>query len=448
MAAVSTASSSTGTETAGDYPSQRYRAFVIAALFLAYFVAYLHRQVILIMIPALKADLHVNDTQVSLLAGLGTAALYIVAGIPLGRLADRTNRRNLVAIAVALWSLATVACGLATNYWELLAARMIVGLGEAALAPAAFSIMIDYYPPEQRGRAIGFMLTGTPLGSAAAVFGGGLFLPLYAAGTFHGIAPAGMSGWQALFITIALPGFLVAAMLMAIREPPRRGVGASLEAPPPLWPFLQRHALAFWSICAVFAGYSVIGYGVSTWTPTVLMRIYHFSPARAGAVCGLILLLCTVPATVGAGLLSDLLERWRGVRGRAMAPMFLTPPLALSLVWLALARDLPSTMCAFVLAYFLFSLGATSIPPALQAFLPNRLRGQALAVMGMVSILAGLGLAPTLIGAVNDYVFRDEMMLQVSIGAVNAVVAMLILLVAVGLPRVYAEACKAIGEAP
>jgi len=435
-------------DAAGVYPTGRYGAFVVAALFLAYFIAYLHRQVILILIPSLKVDLHVNDTQVSLLAGLGTTALYIVAGIPLGRLADRTNRRNLIVVAVALWSLATVFCGLARNFWELAIARMILGLGEAALGPASFSMLVDYFPPSQRGRAIALMQTGTPLGSSAAVFGGGLFMSLYASGTFAGLAPAGWPGWKELFILFALPGFVVAAVLLLVREPPRRGAGALSGAAPALWPFLRRHALAFWSLCVVFAGYSVIGYGVSVWTPTLLIRVHHFSMTQAGAVSGLILLLCSVPAYVAAGFLSDFLARWQGVRGRAMAPLLLTPVLAASLVWLAFAKDLTGTMCALVLAFFIFSLASTTLPPALQAFLPNRLRGQALAIVMLVANLAGLGIAPTLIGAVTDYVFRDEMMLQVSVGVVNAAVALLIMLVSIWMPRFYAEACRTVeGEA-
>ncbi|MBV9996135.1 MAG: MFS transporter [Caulobacteraceae bacterium] len=442
MAAVSTTSPSVEGDAGLDYPSRGYRVLVVAVMFLAYFMAFLHRQVILIMIPALKADLHVNDTLVSLLAGLGSVALFVVAGVPLGRLADRTSRRNLMWIAVALWSLAALVCGLVNNFWLLFVARMVVGLGEAALQPAAFSLLTDYFPPTQRGRAIALAQVGVPVGSSAAIFGGGLFMSLLASGAFAGLVPEGMRSWQALFIASALPGFVVAAMVAGLREPVRRGAGAAEVAAAPLWPFLRRHGLAFWTLALVYAGYAVTGYGVSLWTPTVLMRIHHFSPAQSGTVSGLILLLCSVPGYAGAGFLSDLLDRWRGPQGRAMAPLFLTPPLFAVLVWLALTNDLTSTMCALIASFFLFSLGSVTLLPALQAFLPNRLRGQGLAIVVLVGNVAGLGIAPTVIGAVNDYVFHDEMKLQVSVGLVNAAVAALIMLLAIGLPRFYAQACQ------
>lgn len=362
--------------------------------------------------------------------------------MPLGRLADRTNRRNLMVIAIAGWSLSTVFCGLASNFWELFIARMVLGLGEACLAPAAFSMLVDYFPPSQRGRAITLAQAGTPLGSATAVFGGGLFLSLYASAGLAAFAPAGWAPWKSLFVVSAVPGFLVAAAVALLREPPRHG--AAGEPAPPLWPFVRRHGAAFWTMCLVSTLYTAIGYSVVNWTPSVLMRIHHMAPAQAGLASSLILLLCSAPGNVSAGFLSDWLDRRRGAEGRAVAPMLLTPLLVIALAWLALSRGLASSLGALVLTFFLFSIIANTVWPALQAMTPSRLRGQALAIYLLFGNVAGLGLAPTLVGAMNDYLFHDEMMLQVSVGVVNGALAVAALVAAFALPRLYAETRRAI----
>ncbi|MBV9997438.1 MAG: MFS transporter [Caulobacteraceae bacterium] len=446
MVAIGAAPTSAATQETSAYPARRYAAGVVAVLFLANFVSYMDRQVILVMVPALRAGLRVNDTEVSLLGGIGTAALYAVAGIPLGWLADRTNRRNMIALAIAGWSLATVACGLASNFWELFVARMLVGLGEACLTPAAFSLIVDCFAPPERGRAIALMQAGIPLGSGGAMFVGGLLLSAFASGAFAGIAPAGWPGWKLLFIVYGLPGLLLAALVAALREPVRRELADAKVVDHPLWPFLRRHAPAIGLMCLLYASYSSIGFCINNWLPTLLMRIHHFSQAGAGAVSGMIIIFSSVPAFASAGFVSDLLYKLRGVRGRALAPMLLAPFLAAALAWLTLAPETTSTLVASFVALALVSLSSTTIWPAMQAILPNRLRGQVMAVALLIASLVGLGGAPTLVAVVSDYVFHDEMMLQVAVGVVCLGIVAIVLAAALTLPRFYVRTHHAVAE--
>jgi predicted MFS family arabinose efflux permease len=158
------------------YVSGRQAVHVVFVLLAAFIMAYLDRQIISLLLPSLKADLGVSDTQASLIQGMALASVYAFAGLPMGWIADHTNRRNLLIGGVVFWSLATLACGLADNFWQICAARMAVGLGEACLAPACISLMADYIRPSQRGRAVGVMMTGTSIGG-----GGSLFLGVAAA---------------------------------------------------------------------------------------------------------------------------------------------------------------------------------------------------------------------------------------------------------------------------
>lgn len=418
-------------------------AWLIGVLFLAWFMAFLDRQIVTLLLPSLKADLHVSDTQVSLIQGIAFASVYAVVGLPMGWLADRTNRRNLLVGGVAIWSLATMACGLATSFGELFAARMLVGLGEACLAPACVSMMADYFPPSHRGRAMGLMQAGTPIGSAGSLFIGGMLLTTLAQGAgplgalFDGWAP-----WKVVFLFIGAPGLIVAALVATLREPPRReqvSVGAAVGDPGILslvraWPGVI--GLFF----AVYTSIFVLGYAVSSWAPTVLMRVYQMAPREAGATYGLMLLLCSATAGIASGFLSDKLVRHRPLSGRVLIPVFALPFQIAALVVFTLATSLTVIIPALAVSTFFTSFTAASAYPALQDLAPSRLRGQLMALLLLVGNLVGLGCAPTLVALVTDRVFQDEMMLQRSTGLVGLGAATLAFVLCLALPRLYARA--------
>ena len=163
-----------------DYPDPVYAWYVLLILFLAYTVAYIDRQIMALLIEPIKRDLHISDTQVSLLIGFAFVIFYTFAGIPIGRLADKKNRRVIIATGIFFWSLLTAVCGLARNFWQLFLARIGVGIGESCLSPAAYSLIADYFPKSRRSMAIGLYSSGIYVGAGLALVVGGFVIQLIA----------------------------------------------------------------------------------------------------------------------------------------------------------------------------------------------------------------------------------------------------------------------------
>ncbi|MAK11339.1 MAG: MFS transporter, partial [Rhizobiales bacterium TMED83] len=186
----------------------RVRHYALAILVVVYTFNFIDRQILSILLQPVKDDLGLSDTAMGMLTGFAFAAFYATLGIPIARFADRSNRRNLVAWALGIWSLMTALSGLAQNFWHLLAARIGVGIGEAGCSPPAHSMIADYYPAEQRATALGIYSLGIPLGIMFGLFAGGWINELF--------------GWRAAFFVVGLPGILLALIVrFSLREPPR-----------------------------------------------------------------------------------------------------------------------------------------------------------------------------------------------------------------------------------
>ena len=168
------------------YPSRPYAWTVVAILIATAVLSYTDRQVLSLLVDPIRGELGISDTQVSLLLGTAFAVVYGIAGIPLGVLADRTSRRNLIFAGVLVWSCGTLACGFSHSFGQLFAARIVVGLGEAVLSPAAISLISDYFPPSRRGTAVGFFLSGIAMGIGAAILIGGGVLHVVELGVLAG----------------------------------------------------------------------------------------------------------------------------------------------------------------------------------------------------------------------------------------------------------------------
>ena len=206
------------------YPS-RSRAWTVVAILLATAVlSYTDRQVLSLLVDPIRHDMGISDTQISLLLGSAFAVIYGIAGIPLGYLADRISRRNLIFCGVSIWSLGTIACGFSQNFGEIFASRILVGLGEAALSPAAISLISDYFPPSRRGTAVGFFLSGIAMGSGVAILIGGGVLHAIELGTLAATPLAGYAPWRMVLLVIGGPGLLWALVILLIREPVRHGM--------------------------------------------------------------------------------------------------------------------------------------------------------------------------------------------------------------------------------
>ena len=205
-----------------SYPSSTSAWYAVVILTIAYVVSFLDRQLLSLVVPLVKRDLLLTDTQVSLLLGLAFALFYTTMGIPIGRLADKKSRRAIIAAGISFWCLMTAACGLAKNYTQLFLARVGVGVGEATLSPSSLSMIGDYFPKEKRGKALGLFNIGVSVGSGIAFIIGGQIIA-YVASRDNLILPiiGEIYPWQALFIMVGLPGLIVAALMMTVKEPER-----------------------------------------------------------------------------------------------------------------------------------------------------------------------------------------------------------------------------------
>src|SRR5690348_945619 len=271
------------------YPTRSYAWTVVAILIATAILSYTDRQVLSLLVDPVRADLHISDTQISLLLGTAFAVVYGIAGIPLGFLADRTSRRNLIFAGVLVWSLGTLACGLSRSFAELFAARIIVGLGEAVLSPAAISLISDYFPPSRRGFAVGCFLSGIAMGIGASILIGGGVLRLVEMGALAATPLAGQAPWRLVLLVIGAPGVVWALVILAIREPKRRtekddtaSARASSNARAATW------ALVI-PIYAVVALASLVDNAVGAWAPSLLIREFARDSAEVGIVLGLLL---------------------------------------------------------------------------------------------------------------------------------------------------------------
>lgn len=289
------------------YPSASRATATLAVLMLAYIVSFLDRQMLALMVDPIRADLGISDFQISLLQGLAFALFFAIMGIPLGRLSDRVTRTWLIAAGVVWWSVMTALCGLADGFTALFLFRMGVGLGEAALAPAAYSILGDSFPPHRLVRATSLFGQSATIGAGVSLLAGGQLVDGIAR---SGAAPYGLASWQLTFVVVGLPGLLVAALVLVIREPMRQNRAASHAAfgatVRDLW--AARSVLAPLYVSGTLL--AIVNFGGIAWLPTHLIRRFGLSPGEVGLLLAPIHLVGSlIGAVVGAGLTEWMIRR-------------------------------------------------------------------------------------------------------------------------------------------
>jgi MFS family permease len=385
---------------------------VVAILIATAVLSYTDRQVLSLLVDPIRGELRISDTQISLLLGTAFAVVYGIAGIPLGLLADRRSRRNLIMMGVAVWSVGTMACGLSRNFGELFASRIVVGLGEAALSPAAISLISDYFPPSRRGTAVGFFLSGIAMGSGAAILIGGGVLHAVDLGILAGTPLATLAPWRLVLLTIGGPGLLWALLILVIREPERRtaetpatgelqqagGGGAGVGARRmPTW-------LGVVPVYLMLAAGSFVDNAVGAWSPTLLIRDFGRDAAQVGVELGVLL-------TVGFGggvLLGGVLADRAGARGgwpRKLRVCLVAAGMILPAALLMNSRELFWVMTGVPL-YFALSGIVTAVGfSAILDMVPNRSRGLAMSVSFFLNVALGAGLGPTAVALAASDIF-------------------------------------------
>ena len=374
------------TPRAGGYP-----IVVLAVLILAYTFNFLDRQILGILAGPIKAELGLTDSQLGLMGGLAFALFYTGLGVPIAALADRWSRTWIMTGALTLWSGFTALCGLAGGFWQLFFCRMGVGVGEAGGVAPAYSLISDYFPKEQRARALAAYSFGIPIGSALGILFGGLIA--------HAI------DWRAAFIVVGLAGVVLAPFFrLIVREPPREPTPAPVSTATVADPGVVRALLAkrsFWLISLGAAASSVCGYGVAFWLPSFFERSLGMDLVDRSLFLGSMTLVGGVLGVWGGGVLGDRL-------GRASPGAYLLVPAVaflLALPCFVLAIQAKTLWVAFLLFLIPTGLNLAWLGPvitAVQHLVPAARRSTASACFLFVNNLIGLGLGTWYFGAVSD----------------------------------------------
>jgi len=367
------------------------RWYVLLVMCLVYAVSIADRYVISTVLEPIRLELHLTDSGVAFLTGVSLSLFYVSFGIPISLLADRTNRRNIIAISLIAWSAMTVLCGRAASYWQLLLPRIGVGVGEAGGTPAATSIIADYFPPLRRPMALTIFALGAPVG---AWIGADL------AGRI-----ADEFGWRRVFLALGIPGVLFGAFVyFTVREPKRGQLDATSQGRTPsieetvkfLWS--QRSAVHLMIGSAITA---LWGWGLTWWTPAFLMRNYGITAGQAGSITGPIHLVAGIGATaftgwlLGRPIMHDprrIVWLMGGLIAFATVPSIIifwthSLPLAKAMFWI------------FIPSIYFYIGPCYGI---LNNLAPSRMRAQFCAATLLVANIGNLIIAPQLIGFLSD----------------------------------------------
>lgn len=401
----------------GDALAIRRRTLTLALLTLTYFFSYMDRQILAILLELIKADLKLSDTQLGLLAGFAFAIFYAGLGIPVARYADKANRRNIIAVSLALWSLMTALCGLAQNFVQLLAARIGVGVGEAGSSPPSHSIIADLYPIEKRASAMAIYTLGV-------VLGGGF-------GTMIGGYLASQYGWRVAIIAVGIPGIVLAIVVRLFVVEPRRGLSdAALSVDKSDMPGIGSVFSDMWRdgaarhlVMAVTLT-SLIGYATTSWGPSYLQRSLGFSVGQVALIIAPIAAIVGSVSGIGGGRVADWAAKRWGIHAQSwMVALLKCAALPFSVLFFA--TDVPAVAIGAYALHMLFSnsyLGPTFA--MLQGLAPLRMRAMWAAITLLVINLIGLGLGPTLIGVLSDalvpYVGKTESLRWALVGVTAA----------------------------
>lgn len=389
--------------------SERAAWTMVGLCTLAYICSFIDRYVLGILVQPIKAEFGLSDTQMGLLLGPAFAIFYATMGLPMGWITDRVRRTWMLGVAVAFWSLATGAMGFVTGFATLFAARMAVGIGEAALSPGALSMIADSFPRKERGRPIAVYSTALTIGAGLASLLGASILAYAKQAhelTFLGFGP--LSPWRFTFLVVAAPGFLLAPLFFLLREPPRgmndvegekpvRGLGDGV-----LW--VKGRFTTYLGLVSLVCVMTILAYGQGGWNASLFERNWGWPPERFATINGLINLLIGPFAVLGAGRWAD---TWS--KAQAEAPLRILLIGALLMIGCATVYPLmPNATLGFV--FLALSTVGTAIMSAVGVLAvleitPATVRGQVVALYYMAISLSGLFLGPPVVGWLSDHVF-------------------------------------------
>ena len=374
-----------------------YRRYVIAILFVVSVVNYIDRQILAILLPPIKAELDLSDTQLGFLTGIAFAVLYALAGIPIARIADHWNRKNVISIAIAVWSAMTALSGFAQSFAQLALARVGVGFGEAGGSPPAYSLISDYFPPERRATALSIYTLGIPVGVLIGFLAGGWINEFF--------------GWRTAFFVVGVPGLLLAFIVYSTLREPTRGLADGLTAARSVPSFAAvvrhlytspsyRHLMA--AVCLVSLNYGC----VLAWIPSFLVRSHGMTTGEIGTWLALVVGFAGGAGTLVGGRWSDHLSRSdrRWYLWLPGAAVLSSVPFAALVLWYPVRE---AALLILSVPVILYSLHLGPFGASLQGLASVRMRASVTAVSLCIVNLIGLGFGPQVVGILSDVLAAD-----------------------------------------
>lgn len=412
------------TDAESAYPNPRYAWYVIFVLMVAYTLSYIDRQILSLLVDPIRSDLDLTNTEFSLLHGLAFALFYTIVGIPLARVADHGSRRGLMAIGILAWSVMTAVCGLAKNFWQLFAARVGVGVGEAALSPAAYSMIADYFPPKRLGLALGTYAMGVYFGIGLAFMIGGYVVQLATEASVTALPIVGeLKPWQLTFVYVGLPGVLVALWVFTLREPERKGAGTHRVPVREVVAYFNANRGTFLGHFFAFSLLTLMFNANAAWAPAYFMRVHDAPVTEIGLWLGAIIFVFGSLGIVSGGWLGDYWTARGHTDGTLRAALVGALAIWPFAVAAPLMDDRTLSLILFCPLIFFSSFPFGVATAALQIVTPNRMRGQISALFLFVVNLTGIGLGATVAAVLMDYVFRSDLAVGKSMAVVSLVAA-------------------------
>ena len=395
-----------------------YMVFVLALVTISTFA---DRALLSVIIDPIKRDFGIDDFKISLLFGFAFTTLYSVAAIPLGYLADRSNRRNLLAAAVFIWSLMTVFCGFSRGYGDLFVGRMGLGIAEAALGPVGFSMIRDVFKSQARGRAFAIVNGQHLVGIGVALLGGGALFGAAEAGKFS-VVPflSHFAAWRIVLIVFGAMSLPLVVLLMTVREPPRPAQSITKPGFGEAIAHVMTHKVTFtfyW--LALIAGGAAQG-ALVAWVPTAVHRAWGTSIPVIGALLGPAQMIFIPAASLAAGWTID----WQARKGHVDAPTRVAVVGMAVAALLAMGQLFNTNLSVATVLYLLqmvfFSVFAVVMSSALALMAPSHLAGRLQAFSGLAVSLLGLGSGPSLAALLNGVIFDGPRGLLQSVATVFA----------------------------
>lgn len=390
---------------------------LVGVLLAAYALSFVDRQILSLLVEDLRTDLKISDAQIGLLQGPAFGVFYAVMGLPFGWLADRVHRIRLIAAGLLLWTLMTLLGGLSESFGMLLVTRMGVGVGEAALVPAAVSLLADRFAPDRRALPLAIFTAGVSVGAGLALVLGGALVAFANGGAQSWSLFAGREAWQIVLILAGLLGIPLAAIVLALPEPERRSAVTSGDGA--LFGYLGRHRRLFALMLGGSSLLYLFSYALSAWMPTLFVRAFGWAAEAAGLRLGLLVLGGALIGNLLSGALATMLVRRGRANGTLLTMAIGAALLAPAAILGPLAPDVQLAQVAVALIYFALALCFGVASASFVAVTPAHLRGRMAAVYLSAGNLVGLGLGPPSVGLILESGFGDP----ARVGAALAMVA-------------------------